>query len=134
MGKSINIFEQTFKKLFKPVEDIDYDKKELKLGIKTELEHTDNKRIATIIAKQHLMEDPKYYSKLKKVHEEDENVAGGDSGAFGPAAGTGHGGISNTDWYAPGDARVPKALGVYSRRGKVKTKKKKTRRKNKKKK
>ena len=134
MGKSINIFEQTFKKLFKPVEDIDYDKKELKLGIKTELEHTDNKRIATIIAKQHLMEDPKYYSKLKKVHEEDENVAGGAGGAFGPAAGTGHGGISNTDWYAPGDARVPKALGVYSRRGKVKTKKKKTRRKNKKKK
>jgi hypothetical protein len=134
MGKSINIFEQTFKKLFKPVEDIDYDKKELKLGIKTELEHTDNKRIATIIAKQHLMEDTKYYSKLKKVHEEDENVAGGAGGAFGPAAGVGHGGITNTDWYAPGDARMPKALGIYSRRGKVKTNKKKSRRKNKKKK
>jgi hypothetical protein len=89
MGKSINIFEQTFKTLFKPA---------------------------------------------KKVHDEDENVAGGDSGAFGPAAGAGHGGITNTDWYAPGDARVPKALGVYSRRGKVMTKKKKTRRKNKKKK
>ena len=134
MGKSINIFEQTFKKLFKPVEDIDYDKKVLKLGIKTELEHTDNKRIATIIAKQHLMEDTKYYSKLKKVHEEDENVAGGAGGAFGPAAGVGHGGITNTDWYAPGDARMPKALGIYSRRGKVKTNKKKSRRKNKKKK
>jgi len=134
MKKSINIFEQTFKKLFKPVEDIDYNKKELKLGIVTELEHTDNKQIATIIAKHHMMEDPKYYSKLKKVHDEDENVAGGSSSAFGPAAGEGHGGITNTDWYAPGDARVPKALGVYSRRGKVKTKKKKTRRKNKKKK
>tara|TARA_R110000796_G_scaffold61409_4_gene142263 strand:- start:204 stop:608 length:405 start_codon:yes stop_codon:yes gene_type:complete len=134
MKKSINIFEQTFKKLFKPVEDIDYNKKELKLGKKTELEHTDNKQIATIIAKHHLMEDPKYYSKLKKVHDEDENVAGGAGSAFGPAAGEGHGGITNTDWYAPGDARVPKALGVYSRRGKVKTKKNKTRRKNKKKK
>jgi len=87
MGKSINIFEQKFKTLFKPV---------------------------------------------KKVHDEDENVAGGAGSAFGPSAGEGHGGISNTDWYAPGDARVPKALGVYSRRGKVKTKKKKTRRKNKK--
>jgi len=132
MKKSINIFEQTFKKLFKPVEDIDYNKKELKLGIVTELEHTDNKQIATIIAKHHMMEDPKYYSKLKKVHDEDENVAGGAGSAFGPSAGAGHGGITNTDWYAPEDARVSKALGVYSRRGKVKTKKKKTRRKNKK--
>ena len=134
MGKSINIFEQKFKTLFKPVTDMDYNKDELKLGIETELEHTDNEQVATIIAKQHLMEDPNYYSKLKKVHDEDENVAGGAGGAFGPAAGEGHGGISNTDWYAPGDARVPKALGVYSRRGKVKTKKKNTRRKNKKKK
>jgi|TARA_B110000908_G_C9998409_1_gene333049 hypothetical protein len=134
MGKSINIFEQTFKKLFKPVKNKVYNKKELKLGKKTETEHTDIKEIATIIAKHHLTEDPKYYSKLKKVHDEDENVAGGASGAFGPAAGAGHGGITNTDWYAPGDARVPKALGVYSRRGKVNTKKKKTRRKNKKKK
>ena len=134
MGKSINIFEQTFKTLFKPVKDMEYNEDELKLGIETELEHTDNEEVATIIAKQHLMEDSEYYSKLKKVHDEDENVAGGASGAFGPAAGAGHGGITNTDWYAPGDARVPKALGVYSRRGKVNTKKKKTRRKNKKKK
>ena len=134
MKKSINIFEQKFKTLFKPVKDIDYNKDELNLGIKTELEHTDNKQVATIIAKQHLMEDPKYYSKLKKIHDEDENVAGGAGSVFGSAAGEGHGGISNTDWYAPGDARVPKALGVYSRRGKVSTNKKKTRRKNKKKK
>jgi len=89
MGKSINIFEQKFKTLFKPV---------------------------------------------KKVHDEDENVAGGDSGAFGPAAGAGHGGITNTDWYVPGDYRISLGRGTYSRRGKVKTKKKKTRRKNKKKK
>ena len=134
MGKSINIFEQKFKTLFKPVKDMDYNEDELILGIETELEHTDNEQVATIIAKQHLMEDPNYYSKLKKVHDEDENVAGGTGSAFGPGAGEDHGGISNTDWYPPGDARVPKALGVYSRRGKVKTNKKKIRRKNKKKK
>jgi len=134
MGKSINIFEQKFKTLFKPVTDMDYNKDELKLGIETELEHTNNEQVATIIAKQHLMEDPNYYSKLKKVHDEDENVAGGSGSAFGSNAGIGHGGLNNTDWYAPGDARVPKALGVYSRRGKVSTNKKKTRRKNKKKK
>ena len=58
----------------------------------------------------------------KKVSEEDENVAGGAGSAFGPAAGADHKGISNTDWYAPGDSRIPKALGVYSRKGKVKSK------------
>jgi len=58
----------------------------------------------------------------KKVSEEDENVAGGAGSAFGPAAGADHRGISNTDWYAPGDSRIPKALGVYSRKGKVKSK------------
>ena len=131
MGKSINIFEQTFKTLFKPVKNKVYNKKELKLGKKTETEHTDIKEISTIIAKHHLTEDPKYYSKLKKVHDEDENVA---SGAFGPAAGAGHGGITNTDWYAPDDYRISLGRGTYSRRGKVNTKKKKTRRKNKKKK
>jgi len=37
--------------------------------------------------------------------------------------------ISGSDFYAPGDARVPKLLGVYSRKGKVNTKKRKKRRK-----
>lgn len=35
------------------------------------------------------------------------------------------GGIENGDDYAEGDARVPKILGTYSRKGKVKRKKKK---------
>ena len=35
------------------------------------------------------------------------------------------GGIANGDDYAEGDARVPKILGTYSRKGKVKRKKKK---------
>jgi len=69
----------------------------------------------------------KYFSKLlkkkKKVKEEDDNTVGG--GALGPAAGIGHQGLENTDFYAPGDARKPKALGTYTRRGKVKRRKKK---------
>jgi hypothetical protein len=42
-------------------------KKELSKGVKTEMEHTDNKRKATEIAMDHLYEDPKYYDKLKKI-------------------------------------------------------------------
>jgi hypothetical protein len=43
------------------------DGKELALGLKTELEHTNNKAIAKQIALDHLSEDPHYYSKLKKA-------------------------------------------------------------------
>lgn len=128
---TMSLFERRFIELLKPVEDIEYDEKELKMGIEVELEHTDDVTVATTIAKQHLAEDPKYYSKLKTIHDEDENTIGG--GALGPAAAVGH--IQSGDWYAPGDYRKPFALGaVYSRHGKVgKSKKKKTRkRKNKK--
>ena len=128
---TVSLFERRFIELLKPVEDIEYDEKELKMGIEVELEHTDDVTVATTIAKQHLAEDPKYYSKLKTIHDEDENTIGG--GALGPAAAVGH--IQSGDWYAPGDYRKPFALGaVYSRHGKVgKSKKKKTRkRKNKK--
>lgn len=38
-------------------------KKELKLGIPIEMEHTTNKKRAEHIAKQHLCEFPNYYSK-----------------------------------------------------------------------
>ena len=41
--------------------------KELALGIQAELEHTDNKHIAMQIAKDHLREDPRYYTKLLKA-------------------------------------------------------------------
>lgn len=53
---------------FKEVDpSVQYDPEELRLGIEVEREHTNYKAIATIIAKQHLAEDPHYYSKLKKV-------------------------------------------------------------------
>lgn len=48
-----------------PRPDSNYIPEELSMGIKVELEHTDNKEIAKIIAKDQLDEDPKYYSKMK---------------------------------------------------------------------
>ena len=40
-----------------------FNKNELKIGSKIELEHTKSKKVATRIAKQHLCEFPNYYSK-----------------------------------------------------------------------
>lgn len=45
----------------------DMDKKELKKGEQTEKEHTKEPAVAKKIAKDHLTEDPKYYTKLKKA-------------------------------------------------------------------
>jgi hypothetical protein len=40
-----------------------FNKRELKLGSKIELEHTKSRKVALRIAKQHLCEFPKYYTK-----------------------------------------------------------------------
>jgi hypothetical protein len=42
-------------------------KKELMMGLKVEKEHTDSKLTAKKIAMDHLIEDPYYYTKLKKM-------------------------------------------------------------------
>jgi hypothetical protein len=55
--------------------------KEFKTGVEIEMEHTDNKSIAREIAKDHLYEDPKYYSKLSKI-ETKEATTTGSSGSF----------------------------------------------------
>ena len=47
----------------------DFSKKQLEMGVKVEREHTRNKKIAREIAMDHLKEDPKYYTKLKKIHK-----------------------------------------------------------------
>lgn len=52
-------------------------KKQLEMGMKVEMEHTDNEKKAKEIAMDHLWEDSKYYSKLKKV--EAKEMTGGDS-------------------------------------------------------
>ena len=48
----------------------DFDQKQLMKGIYVELEHTKDIEIATEIAMDHLEEDPNYYIKLSKVHQE----------------------------------------------------------------
>ncbi len=49
-------------------------KSELMLGIETEKEHTDNPEIARAIALDHLFEDPRYYTKLKKMEGIDTHL------------------------------------------------------------
>jgi hypothetical protein len=46
------------------------DSEQLKMGIEIEMEHTDDPKIAKEIALDHLTEDPKYYTKLKKMEKE----------------------------------------------------------------
>jgi hypothetical protein len=61
---------------------------EFNKGLKIEMEHTSNKKIAKEIAMDHLVEDPKYYSKLKKI-ESNESMGADSAGAFeGPAFGS----------------------------------------------
>jgi len=45
----------------------DFDKTQLRMGAKHELEHTNDPTLAREIAMDHLAEDPKYYTKLKQV-------------------------------------------------------------------
>lgn len=44
-----------------------FNRKQVHLGLKEEREHTSSKKVALEITKDHLKEDPRYYSKLKKV-------------------------------------------------------------------
>ncbi len=60
-------------------------KKQLEAGIKVEMEHTNSEAKAKEIAMDHLWEDPKYYTKLKKV-EAKEMTGGDSSGAFSAPA------------------------------------------------
>ena len=42
---------------------------QLKIGMKTEKEHTDKEEVAREIALDHLLEDPRYYTKLTKMEK-----------------------------------------------------------------
>jgi hypothetical protein len=48
----------------------DFDPEAVLKGIKVELEHTDDRRIATEITLDHLSEDPAYYDKLAQIEPE----------------------------------------------------------------
>jgi predicted metalloprotease len=60
--------------------DNEFDPGQLRMGQHHELEHTDNPAVALEIAKDHLREDPLYYTKLKRMeagecdHPEDEDA------------------------------------------------------------
>jgi hypothetical protein len=57
-------------KLYKPKLTVDeVDPKELARGIEIELEHTPDKKTATVIALHHLAEDDKYYTRHFKPGE-----------------------------------------------------------------
>jgi hypothetical protein len=53
----------------KGITEKNVDSKELKMGIKVEMEHTINKELAKKIALDHLAENPKYYTRLKKIEK-----------------------------------------------------------------
>ena len=59
-----------FEEIQTPAKEKDVDAKELKKGIKVEMEHTDDKEEAKKIALQHLAEVSDYYTKLEKHVEE----------------------------------------------------------------
>jgi hypothetical protein len=44
-------------------------KNQLKKGVKVEKEHTKKIKVAKKIAMDHLFEDPRYYTKLKKIEK-----------------------------------------------------------------
>ena len=54
------------------VKSKDIDPKQLAMGIKVEMEHTKDAKLAKEIAEDHLSEDPHYYSKLNKAGLADE--------------------------------------------------------------
>ena len=48
----------------------DFDAEQLEMGVKVEMEHTDDPAIAREIAMDHLKEHPNYYDSLKKMEDE----------------------------------------------------------------
>jgi len=62
---------KTYKALKKPKQPRDqYDPIELFKGTQVEMEHTTDRSVAEIITMNHLDEDPEYYTKLKKVEQD----------------------------------------------------------------
>jgi hypothetical protein len=84
-------------------EPIDSLEKQVKMGLKIEKEHTNDKVKANEIVMDHLFEDPKYYTKLSKI-ETKESTDAGSSGSFsGPAFG---GSITKREIYKIHNAKL----------------------------
>lgn len=58
--KDINLIAEAYEKN-------KVDPEQLQIGIEVEQEHTNDKKIAEEIARDHLAEDPHYYTKLKQA-------------------------------------------------------------------
>ena len=80
------ISDRNINEYIKPADEQTVDPQELEMGIKVEMEHTQNPKIAKTIALQHLAEDPKYYTKLATLNlEENQNLNFGyRAGGFNP--------------------------------------------------
>lgn len=65
---------QLSKEYIEPADPSQVNSKELSMGIKVEMEHTDNPEEAKVVALQHLAEDPKYYSKLQTLGLENHGI------------------------------------------------------------
>ena len=48
--------------------DSAFDRRQLAIGTKVEMEHTTDPEVAKQIAKHHLLEDRDYYVKLRRIH------------------------------------------------------------------
>ncbi len=58
---------------YKVGDPVSFDPDELAMGIKHEMEHTDDPAIAEEIAKDHLAEDPQYYTNLAQIEKADDD-------------------------------------------------------------
>ena len=66
-------YRKVAQEVITPADPSKVDRKELVMGIRVEMEHTDDPKEAAKIALQHLAEDPKYYSKLATLNLEGEH-------------------------------------------------------------
>lgn len=60
-------------KLKDPPKNLKVNPEELEMGIDDEKEHTDDPKLASIIAQHHLADDPNYYEKMKSAGIDEEN-------------------------------------------------------------
>jgi len=67
--------------------DAEFDPEQLKIGIEVEKEHTPEDKIAKEIAKDHLAEDPAYYTHLQEFEKTFQHKAAEESATTGPGPG-----------------------------------------------
>lgn len=75
-GDMLAYFVEKFQRegLYKKGTEKKFDPAEIKMGMEVETEHTDSPELLREIVLDHLMEDPKYYTKLKKMEKDMEKA------------------------------------------------------------